>query len=224
MANNDEAFASTTVNTATVKALCMQVNRHVSLLVSSPMDTDCLHGYAESVSSAILRICKELETSLVDIVESKHCFNQVKYKKSPYSGMTRNIRTESTLESVRGMNENTAAIVFQTMIIQWKSSEVKPGPSPGWVRDFTDRSVAFVKERNWTKFDTIKNLELAICGEAGELCGAIAFVDETKDLSAQECAAVLTEAADVFIYLCRLARHYGCSDKWYNYFAYATES
>ena len=67
----------------------------------------------------------------------------------------------------------------------------------------------FAQERDWEKYHTIKNLILALVGEAGELASVVqwlegidkSFLDSNLDIR-QDLA---DELADVFIYLLRIA-------------------
>jgi dCTP diphosphatase len=67
----------------------------------------------------------------------------------------------------------------------------------------------FALERNWEQFHTIKNLVLALVGEAGELASVVQWlegVDKTFLDSNQDIRQDLAdELADVFIYLLRIA-------------------
>lgn len=75
------------------------------------------------------------------------------------------------------------------------------------LRDITNQSIAFVKERNWEMHDTIMNLTLAVCSEVGEVADVVAWSGDNvgsedtprlRDKMAQE-------LADVTIILVRLA-------------------
>ena len=67
----------------------------------------------------------------------------------------------------------------------------------------------FVKERDWEKFHTPKNLTMALTGEAAELMEHFQWLtDETVKtavLDRKKKQAVSEEIADVFFYLMRLA-------------------
>ncbi|MHA1914691.1 MAG: nucleotide pyrophosphohydrolase [Promethearchaeota archaeon] len=65
----------------------------------------------------------------------------------------------------------------------------------------------FVKERNWAKYHTPKNLVQAINCEAGELSQLLLFKDFTKEtiLGKKKLATNISdEIADVFVYLISL--------------------
>jgi NTP pyrophosphatase (non-canonical NTP hydrolase) len=68
---------------------------------------------------------------------------------------------------------------------------------------------AFVKQRNWEKFHTPKNLSMALAGEAAELMELFQWLSaaESKGVmkSSAKATAVSHELADVFYYLLRLA-------------------
>lgn len=67
----------------------------------------------------------------------------------------------------------------------------------------------FAAERDWEKFHTVKNLVLALVGEAGELASVVQWLEnvdknflESNEKIRQDLA---DELADVFIYLIRIA-------------------
>src|SRR5215469_12672715 len=72
-----------------------------------------------------------------------------------------------------------------------------------------DRLREFAAARDWEQFHTPRNLALALCGEAGELAAELQWVPDTgvaehlRDPAAH--ARLADEAADVLIYLVRLA-------------------
>lgn len=67
----------------------------------------------------------------------------------------------------------------------------------------------FASQRDWEKFHTVKNLVLALVGEAGELASVVqwlevvdkAFLEKNQDIRQD----LSDELADVFIYLLRIA-------------------
>jgi dCTP diphosphatase len=67
----------------------------------------------------------------------------------------------------------------------------------------------FVKERNWDKFQTPKNLSMALSVEAAELVEIFQWLSQKesfeiiKDKNKQE--AIEDEVADIFIYLIRIS-------------------
>lgn len=67
----------------------------------------------------------------------------------------------------------------------------------------------FAAARNWEYYHTPKNLAMALNGEAGELIAELQWLDEDETKTALEEGAlkerIADEAADVFIYLVRLA-------------------
>lgn len=67
----------------------------------------------------------------------------------------------------------------------------------------------FASERDWEKFHTIKNLVLALLGEAGELASVVQWLEkvdkEFLDLNTEVRQDLADELADVFIYLLRIA-------------------
>lgn len=68
------------------------------------------------------------------------------------------------------------------------------------LRDFADR-------RDWHQFHTPKNLAMALAGEVGELVAELQWLtpEECTSLSDGARDRLALEAADVFIYLVRLA-------------------
>jgi dCTP diphosphatase len=65
----------------------------------------------------------------------------------------------------------------------------------------------FVAERDWDKFHSPKNLAMALVGEAGELAAEFQWMTEeqSKAPDAAQMDRIRAEAADVLIYLVRLA-------------------
>ena len=65
----------------------------------------------------------------------------------------------------------------------------------------------FCTERDWHQYHTPKNLVMALAVEAAELVEHFqwATAEESANLSAEKCAAVADEIADVLIYLTELA-------------------
>ncbi len=69
----------------------------------------------------------------------------------------------------------------------------------------------FVRERDWEKFHSPKNLTMALSVEASELMEHFQWLteEESGDLPPEKRAAVEDEMADVLIYLVRLADRLG---------------
>jgi dCTP diphosphatase len=76
--------------------------------------------------------------------------------------------------------------------------------------ELRDRLREFANEREWGKFHTVKNLAMAVAGEAGELVAELQWQSD-DEITAQlrrdsELAGRLSdELADIVIYLVRLA-------------------
>jgi len=79
-----------------------------------------------------------------------------------------------------------------------------PDPS---LSSLTQRLRAFAAERDWDPFHTPKNLAMALTGEAGELAAEFQWLTEaeSRDLDPERRERVRQEAADVLLYLVRLA-------------------
>lgn len=77
------------------------------------------------------------------------------------------------------------------------------------LNEFQKEIAQFAKERDWEKFHTIKNLVLALVGEAGELASVVQWLDavdqEFLDNNLGVRQDLADELADVFIYLLRIA-------------------
>jgi NTP pyrophosphatase (non-canonical NTP hydrolase) len=77
------------------------------------------------------------------------------------------------------------------------------------LNEFQTEIAQFAKERDWEKFHTIKNLVLALVGEAGELASVVQWLDtvdkEFLDNNLGVRQDLADELADVFIYLLRIA-------------------
>lgn len=65
----------------------------------------------------------------------------------------------------------------------------------------------FAAERDWDRFHTPKNLAMALTGEAGELAAEFQWLtaEESSALDPERLERVRQEAADVLLYLVRLA-------------------
>jgi len=75
------------------------------------------------------------------------------------------------------------------------------------LQDLTQRLRAFAAERDWEHFHTPKNLAMALTGEAGELAAEFQWLTEaeSQQLEPERMIRVQQEAADVLLYLVRLA-------------------
>jgi dCTP diphosphatase len=71
----------------------------------------------------------------------------------------------------------------------------------------------FVRDRDWEKFHTPKNLAMALSGEAGELVELFQWLtaEESTQITQNpdKATALRHELADVFFYLLRLTDHFG---------------
>ena len=65
----------------------------------------------------------------------------------------------------------------------------------------------FASERDWDRFHSPKNLAMALTGEAGELAAEFQWLteSESQQLDSERLIRVQQEAADVLLYLVRLA-------------------
>lgn len=81
----------------------------------------------------------------------------------------------------------------------------------GPLMDLTLRLRQFAAERDWERFHSPKNLAMALTGEAGELVAEFQWLTEaeSRELDPERLARVQQEAADVLIYLVRLADQLG---------------
>ncbi|BDU77466.1 nucleotide pyrophosphohydrolase [Mesoterricola sediminis] len=73
--------------------------------------------------------------------------------------------------------------------------------------DLTLALRAFAAERDWEVYHSPKNLAMALTGEAGELAAEFQWLTEaeSRDLAPAHLERVRQEAADVLLYLTRLA-------------------
>lgn len=73
--------------------------------------------------------------------------------------------------------------------------------------DLTQRLRDFAEARDWDRFHAPKNLAMALTGEAGELAAEFQWLSEAESaaLDPERLARVRQEAADVLLYLLRLA-------------------
>jgi NTP pyrophosphatase (non-canonical NTP hydrolase) len=79
--------------------------------------------------------------------------------------------------------------------------------SPGDLTLLRDIIREFVAERDWDKFHTPKNLAASLVVEAGELLEPFQWLSsgEVSELTVSQLEQVRQEAADVLVYLIRLA-------------------
>ncbi len=78
---------------------------------------------------------------------------------------------------------------------------------PKSLGDLRDLLRKFAADRDWGQFHSPKNLAMALNVEAGELLEQFQWKSESesRNLRPEELALVRQEAADVFLYLIRLA-------------------
>jgi NTP pyrophosphatase (non-canonical NTP hydrolase) len=79
------------------------------------------------------------------------------------------------------------------------------------LQDLALRLREFAAERDWDRFHSPKNLAMALTGEAGELAAEFQWLSEAESQALDEAQRerVRQEAADVFLYLVRLADKLG---------------
>jgi NTP pyrophosphatase (non-canonical NTP hydrolase) len=67
----------------------------------------------------------------------------------------------------------------------------------------------FAQDRDWEQFHTVRNLILALVGEAGELAESVQWLGEIDatylETHPEELSKIVEEVSDVFIYILRLA-------------------
>ncbi len=78
---------------------------------------------------------------------------------------------------------------------------------PNPLHDLALRLRAFAEARDWDQFHSPKNLAMALTGEAGELASEFQWLTEKESWNLDEArrTRVAQEAADVLLYLVRLA-------------------
>ncbi len=74
--------------------------------------------------------------------------------------------------------------------------------------DLTQRVRQFAAEREWDQFHTPKNLAMALVAEAGELAAEFQWLTAAQSAAPdpEQLTRIRAEAADVLIYLVRLAQ------------------
>jgi NTP pyrophosphatase (non-canonical NTP hydrolase) len=79
------------------------------------------------------------------------------------------------------------------------------------LQDLSRRLRQFAAERDWEQFHTPKNLATALVAEAGELAAEFQWLTAAQSSApnAEQLARIRAEAADVLIYLVRLADKLG---------------
>jgi NTP pyrophosphatase (non-canonical NTP hydrolase) len=77
--------------------------------------------------------------------------------------------------------------------------------------ELKQRLAHFAAARDWDQFHAPKNLAMALTSEAGELAAEFQWLTETQSRApnAEQLTRMRAEAADVFIYLIRLADKLG---------------
>jgi NTP pyrophosphatase (non-canonical NTP hydrolase) len=80
-----------------------------------------------------------------------------------------------------------------------------------FLRQFKEEINLFVDERDWSQFQTPKNLSMALIVEAAELVEHFQWMqpEESDSLSTHKMKKVAEELADIFIYTVRLADRLG---------------
>ena len=80
-----------------------------------------------------------------------------------------------------------------------------------FLRKFNEEVNLFVDERDWSRFQTPKNLSMALIVEAAELVEHFQWMQskESDSLSTDKKTQVAEELADIFIYTVRLADRLG---------------
>lgn len=77
------------------------------------------------------------------------------------------------------------------------------------LRDLYSEIDAFIQERDWEQFHSVKNLTMALSIEAGELMEIFQWMSEEKSNDVKNHPELRTklddEIADVFVYLLRIA-------------------
>ena len=75
------------------------------------------------------------------------------------------------------------------------------------LQDLKERLRRFAADRDWDRFHSPKNLAMALTGEAGELAAEFQWLSEAESqaLAPERLERVRQEAADVLLYLVRLA-------------------
>ncbi|WP_147819283.1 nucleotide pyrophosphohydrolase [Salidesulfovibrio onnuriiensis] len=79
------------------------------------------------------------------------------------------------------------------------------------LKELTEVIRRFVDERDWSAFQSPKNLTMALCGEAGELAEQLQWLSEEQSRapSPEKLQNIKEECADVLVYLVRIADELG---------------
>ena len=88
--------------------------------------------------------------------------------------------------------------------------ELRDVPQPGTgFQCLSGRLSEFARDRDWDQFHSVRNLILALVGEAGELAAEVQWVSDTDMESyladPTKRSAIASEMADILNYLVRLA-------------------
>eukprot|EP00871_Galdieria_phlegrea_P005786 jgi/Galph1/695/GphlegSOOS_G5489.1 len=131
-------------------------------------------------------------------------------------------QTIQCLQSIFSKSEirRTPSEKSDSFTADWTDIEVKCASSDKAIESLTlhsssflkhvgDKSRQFVEKRGWTKYNTPRNVLLAMIGEVGELAECFQWKDEVSvnlpELTPKEKEHISEEMADVFIYLVRLS-------------------
>lgn len=71
--------------------------------------------------------------------------------------------------------------------------------------------IQFAKDRDWDQFHSPKNLAMAMSVEAAEIVEIFQWLteDQSKNLPREKIAELEDEVADTYIYLLKIASHFG---------------
>lgn len=156
---------------------------------------------------------------LEQVVETKQACNERKYpreKSLSSAGSEGGIRESCRDYSAKsGVGKNTASEALAEVFLVGQISSPPAGNfTSDWAKEFLQRSKAFANARGWSKYDSTVNLYLAIVGEVGELSQEAAFLPDGEAVGKVAGGKILSELADVFIYLCRFAEASGVFGDW----------
>jgi hypothetical protein len=147
----------------------------------------------------LVDFCQTFRFCLVVAVPAKQGINELKYSSKLNQGIVTDYKLVS---SQTGIDKKSASRAMHNLA-GLNSTENMTGE---WMDAFLLQSKAFVKERDWCKYERPIMLCLAMTEEVGELCGVVKFLKDSDDrVTCPVYGEMVSEICDIFIYFCRLS-------------------
>ena len=147
----------------------------------------------------LIDFCDTFRFCLVVAVPAKQGINELKHPLKLNQGIVTDYKLVS---SQTGIDKNSASGAMHNLTRLHSTKEI----TGEWMDAFLTQSKAFVKERNWCKYEQPIMLCLAMTEEVGELCGVLKFLNDSDEgVSCCVYGELVSEICDIFIYFCRLS-------------------